>query len=81
MPKEISKIESAWEKAEPVPGRDPHTWRKDTRGKLIRKRRYGHFEEYGWELERIVPLAQGGTNDHSNLRAVNWEDARKDYDY
>lgn len=49
------EIEQAWEKAKPIRGKNPDTWRKDDCGHTIRKGSYGTKGEYGWELDHKNP--------------------------
>ena len=69
------KIRKAvWEKAEKDPGFI--TFKKDCCGALIQKNKYGTQSEHGWEIDHIKPVSQGGTDHHSNLQAMQWENNR-----
>ena len=68
-----------WAKGEIFAGNDPVFWRKDQCGAWIFR---GHFmrkdSEYGWVIDHIKPISEGGTNDILNLRPMQWDNtARK----
>ena len=74
---ELSKYshlnQEIWEKAEKIDGQPADEWRRTHDGKKIRKDDYADSEsEYGWELEYIIPVSQGGTDDINNLRPCYW---------
>ncbi len=61
-----------WQKAPELIGHPPEIWRKDENSKPM------NWDEYlnpkcnnGWKITYIKPLEEGGTDDISNLRAVN----------
>ena len=70
-------IEDVWEKAKPIRGRNPDTWRRDAAGNKLRKGSYGTLGEYGWEVDHKNPKSKGGTDNPRNLRALHWEANRK----
>ena len=70
-------IESAWEKAKPIRGKNPDTWRRDAEGNKIRKGSYGTRGEYGWELDHKKPKAKGGTDAKQNIQPLHWKANRK----
>jgi hypothetical protein len=67
-------IEAVWKKATPVPGQT--IFRKDRCGAPIMRSRYGKTEKWGWEIDHIKPVSAGGTDDESNLQALQWENNR-----
>lgn len=71
-----SLVEHVWQKAKPVSGLDPKAWRQDWCGALICRTYHGDESNYGWEIDRIVPKAQGGTDDIENLQPLHWENNR-----
>lgn len=67
-------IQHVWEKATGVQGYDPHVWRKDQWGAWIRRSDYGNRNsQYGWEIDHITPQSEGGGDELSNLRPLQWE--------
>lgn len=70
-------INSVWEKATPVANNDPNIWRKDFAGAWIRRDHYGKETTYGWEIDHLKPLDQGGTDDLGNLYPLHWRNNRK----
>ena len=66
-------ILQVWQKGTPIPGYNPEEWRRDDNGHAISFMEYGNRDsDYGWELDHIVPEAQGGLRVLSNLRPLYW---------
>lgn len=64
---------AAWINAAKVPGRNPDAVRRDAYGWYIVWSEYGNRNSaYGWEIDHGIPLAVGGTDSHTNLRATHW---------
>jgi len=74
-------IWGVWSKGGIFGGNDPILWRRDVCGAWIFR---GYYErkdsEYGWVIDHIKPLAEGGTNDISNLRPMHWENTGRKED-
>lgn len=68
------QIQRVWEKAIIVATNDPNIFRKDTCGAWIARKQYGNRgSSYGWEIDHITPQSQGGGDELSNLRPLQWE--------
>ena len=66
-------IQKVWEKGRIVPGNDPNVWRKDQCGAWICRSYYGNRNsQYGWEIDHIRPESNGGGDELSNLRPLQW---------
>ncbi len=57
------------------------TFRLDAFGSPIQSGRYGTQDKWGWEIDHIKPVASGGTDDLSNLQALQWENNRRKGDH
>jgi len=69
-------VQKVWEKAREVAGQDSNRWRLDQCGAWIGRNEYGDRSKplnYGWEIDHIKPQSEGGTDDLSNLRPLQWE--------
>lgn len=78
------QIDAVWIKAKAVTGYDPAVQRLDDCGAWIRysEFRKGVEKGKGWEIDHIQPVAQGGDDDLSNLRPIQWQNNRhKDDDW
>jgi hypothetical protein len=66
-------IWKVWSKGE-IDSNDPLLWRKDVCGAWMFRAHYGNRDsQYGWEIDHIKPLTEGGTHDISNRRPLQWE--------
>ena len=71
-------IHAVWQKGYAVPGRDPALWRADRCGALMQYNAYGDTSsKTGWEVDHILPVARGGTDDLVNLQPLQWENNRR----
>lgn len=64
--------DAVWNKAQLLPRKDPHLYRKDRFGYPIFKPSYGKTSAMGWELDHILPVSLGGSNKLTNLQPLNW---------
>jgi 5-methylcytosine-specific restriction endonuclease McrA len=66
-------IEQVWQKASKVQNNAPNIYRKDYAGAWIRRDQYGKQTEYGWEIDHLNPVSNGGSDDLSNLFPLQWK--------
>ncbi len=67
-------IEAVWQKGKPEP--QFSGFRKDACGASMQRSKYGKTEQWGWEIDHIMPVARGGTDDLYNLQPMQWENNR-----
>lgn len=70
-------IEAVWRKAISTNRND---YKKDQCHATIYRHSYGKTSLYGWEIDHIKPISQGGTDVLSNLQPLHWENNRKKSD-
>jgi hypothetical protein len=72
-------INAVWNQATIVLGINPNVLRKDICGAWIERSQYGETvnEGKGWEIDHIIPLSRDGTDDLSNLQALQWQNNRR----
>lgn len=67
-------IQKVWEKGTVASNNDPDVWRKDQCRAWIRRNHYGNRNsDVGWEIDHIKPESEGGGDELSNLRPLQWE--------
>ncbi len=71
---DLLTIQKVWEKGKVVLNNNPNSWRKDECDAWISRQHYGNRDsQYGWEIDHIKPASQGGADNLSNLRPLQWE--------
>ncbi len=69
-------VEAVWQKARTMGIYE--TLRVDAWGWTIVRQDFGNTRSrYGWEIDHIVPVSQGGTDDLTNLQPLQWENNRR----
>lgn len=76
-------INEVWNKGTIVPNFEPTRFRKDFCGAWMIREAYGQNNNmYGWEIDYVLPLSNGGTEDITNLQpmqSTNNRNKRENY--
>ena len=61
-----------------IPGFDSAVWRQDSCEARMRRDAYGDTTEngFGWEVDHVLAVANGGSDDLWNLQALQWQNNR-----
>ena len=69
---------SVWAKGSISDGYNGNFYRRDAFGTWMQYSAHGDTLSYfGWEIAHIKPVAEGGTDDLSNLQPLQWQNNRK----
>lgn len=76
----VLEVQAVWNKAGVLPGNNSAIWRVDACGAAINRYQYGKLNQYGWEIDHINPVSNGGSDQMFNLQPLQWENNRSKSD-
>jgi len=69
---------TVWAKGKIDAGYNGNFYRRDAFGAWMQYSAHGEtLSHFGWEIAYIKPVAQGGTDEVSNLQPLQWQNARR----
>ena len=75
------EIGTVWNSGQVVFGYNYAKYRKDQCGAWISRDRYGDISSpFGWEVDHIKPVSDGGNDSIENLRPLQWQNNRSTSD-
>ncbi|HSR50088.1 MAG TPA: HNH endonuclease [Acidobacteriota bacterium] len=70
-------VQAVWEKGQPIAGISPSQRRRDSCGAIIDRSFFGRRKTpFGWEIDHVRPLSQGGSDALDNLQPLHWMNNR-----
>lgn len=70
-PQEIAAV---WAKSSKIEGYDERIWRRDRCGRAMKFSEHGNRNSnFGWEIDHINPVSNGGGDEIANLQPLYWE--------
>lgn len=68
------QINTVWQKARTIKDFDPAKFRMDKCTQIMEFSCFGDRNApYGWEIDHIVPVSNGGNDELTNLQPLNWK--------
>jgi 5-methylcytosine-specific restriction endonuclease McrA len=74
-------LRAVWARARIVQGYDPRQVRMDCCGAWIAWAEYGRTTDFGWEVDHVRPVEQGGGDELANLQPLHWRNNRGKSDH